>query len=117
MAATKPNETVAPIRKRVARPQVSILLSQDMKARIEGVAREKGCSFGRAAELIFEQWWVYKLTIDAMRETVGSVQAAETRLIETQLFHRMWTPIPTKGGGRLWAPPDTPFPVELEKIT
>jgi hypothetical protein len=122
MPVTKPNETLNPVSKRVARPQVSILLSQDMKARVEQLAREKGCSFGRAAELIFELFFVYRQTIADMRETVGSVQAAETRLIETQLFHRMWSPIIAKGGVpakrvTLWAPPDTPFPLELEKVT
>jgi hypothetical protein len=122
MPATKPNETVAPASKRVARPQVSILLSQEMKTRIEQMAQEVGCSFGRAAELIMERFFIYKQTIDDMRTTVGSVQAAETRLIETQLFQRMWSPILAKGGVpakriTLWAPPDTPFPIELEKIT
>jgi hypothetical protein len=117
MAATKPNETSAPTGKRAVRPQVSILLSQDMKAKVEQLAQEKGCSFGRAAELIFELFFVYRQTIADMREAVGSVQAARVKLVETQLFHQCWTPIPTTRGGRVWAPPDTPFPVELEKIT
>ena len=41
MPATKPNETVAATTKRSARPQVSILLSQDMKAKIEQLAEEE----------------------------------------------------------------------------
>jgi hypothetical protein len=117
MAATKPNETVAPTGKRAVRPQVSILLSQDMKTKVEQVAQEKGCSFGRAAELIFELFFVYRQTVEDMRKTVGSVQAAETKLTETILFHKLWTPIRTTQGGYIWAPPNTQFPVELEKLT
>jgi hypothetical protein len=124
MPATKPNETVAPTSKRVARPQVSILLSQEMKARVERLAQEQGCSFGRAAEIVMDRFFTYENTIRDMREKVGSVQAATTKLIETQLFYGGWSPILARAGEgedakrvTLWAPPDTPFPIALEKIT
>jgi hypothetical protein len=124
MPATKPDETINPTSKRVARPQVSFLVSSEMKAQIDQVAQNEGCSFGRAVELIVQKYFLYKQTIDDMRATVSSVQGAETRLIETQLFYQGWSPILAKGGEgeaakrvTLWAPPDTPFPLRLEKTT
>jgi hypothetical protein len=117
MSATKPNETNAPVSKRTMRSQVSILLSPDNRARIEQVAEEKQCSFGRAAELIIELYFVYKQTVDDIRDAGRTIQGAKVEVTETALFHQLWTPLRTTRGGRVWAPPNTEFPVELEKMT
>jgi hypothetical protein len=127
MPATKPNETSTPAttpEKRNVRSQASVLLSPRIRALIERAMQEEDCSFGRAVETIIDRYFVYKQTIDDMRAVVGGLQGAETKLIETQLFHRGWTAIrviagtPPAGGFKLWASPGIPFPiVEFEKIT
>jgi hypothetical protein len=114
MPLTEPTETNAPVTKR---SQVSILLSPDNRARIERVAEEKQCSFGRAAELIIELYFAYKQTVDDIRDAGKSVQRAKVEVTETALFQAAWTPLRTIKGGRVWAPPDTEFPVELGKMT
>ena len=96
------------------RPQLGVIVSQEMKDLIEQMARDSGRSMGQQVEAMLERCKAYDAALTDMRQTVHSLEGVKTKVIETVLFRHMWSWLPTTRGGKIWVPPGTPLPVEID---
>lgn len=97
------------------RPQLGIIVTQEMKDQIEQLAKDSGRSMGQQAEYMLEQCLAYKAALTDMRGAVHTMQDVETHVIESVLFRRMWTAVPTDQGDRVWAAPGTKLPITITR--
>jgi hypothetical protein len=96
------------------RPQLGIIVSQETKDLIEQQARESNRSMGQVVEHLIQEALHTRQVLADVRSSIRKVEEVGTRAIATVLFHHMWTPLRTTKGGTVWAPPDTPLPVEID---
>jgi hypothetical protein len=80
------------------RIQLGIIISREMKARIEAMARKSGQSQGQIAELLMMEAFAYKDLIAATRKGIEQIHKGN---IEAELYRLGWTrirtPDPTTG--------------------
>jgi hypothetical protein len=96
------------------RPQLGIIVSQQTRDWIEQLARDSGRSLGQQVEYMLERCNAYDEALTDIRHTVHTLEGVKTKVIETVLFRHMWSWFPTTRGGKVWAPPGTPLPVEID---
>jgi hypothetical protein len=114
---TKQKPTAAALRAKTGkrkRPQLGIIVSQETKDVIERLAREGNRSMGQVAEEMIQEALHTRKVLTNVRDSLRKVEDIGSRAIGTVLFHHMWTPLRTTKGGTVWAPPDTPLPVEID---
>jgi len=96
------------------RPQLGIIVSQETKDLIEQLARDGKRSMGQLVEELIQEALHTRRVLTDVRDSLRKVEDIGSRAIGTVLFHHMWTPLRTTKGGTVWAPPDTPLPVEID---
>jgi hypothetical protein len=96
------------------RPQLGIIVSQETKDLIEQLAHDDKCSMGQMVEhLIHEALHTRQLLTD-VRSSVRTEEVG-TRVLGTVLFRRLWTPVDTDQGDKVWAPPGTKLPITITR--
>lgn len=98
-----PGRPVKPAPRGKKRVQVSMILSAEIKTRVDQEAKRSGRTFSQAGEWLIER----ALSLDAVLKSMNrSLSGLDRENFEMEMRRRGYTPVHGPGGG--WLPPEAP---------